>query len=211
MPAYKIEPFDRFVKVAAYRVRYKDIFDLREFYDAHHYYLEEHGYRDINYHSGDPGTGEGYEIVYYEKVDANGVKEMWYRWRTQRVPENNPFYRFWLDFDVHVLGLSPTEIVKEGKKFSKVYKGEIEVATTAGIELDYQRKFMTGAISSLFYKTFRRRIFKKDLEKKKLELYREAYVLQNWMKQWFKFKRYLPYEDAKTFWTSYAWPSHTKE
>ena len=50
----------------------------------------------------------------------------------------------------------------------------------------------------------------KQLEERKKELYREAYVLQTFIKQWFKLKRYLPYEETKSFFPSAAYPSHIK-
>jgi len=46
---------------------------------------------------------------------------------------------------------------------------------------------------------------------KKKALYRETYELHNFLKQWFKLKRYLPYEEHKNFYPSYAWPSHIKK
>ena len=52
---------------------------------------------------------------------------------------------------------------------------------------------------------------KEELEKRTKELYQEAYELQNFLKQWFKLKRYLPYEDTKSFFSSQAWPSHIRE
>ena len=55
------------------------------------------------------------------------------------------------------------------------------------------------------------RFLSKELEDHRKELYREAYIMQNFMKQWFKLKRYLPYEESKSFFPSYAWPSHKKE
>jgi len=48
-------------------------------------------------------------------------------------------------------------------------------------------------------------------EQRKKELYQEVYQLQNFLKQWFKLKRYLPYEETKNYSPSYAWPSHLRE
>ena len=58
---------------------------------------------------------------------------------------------------------------------------------------------------------FQKRIYRKKFEERKKELYKESYALNNFIKQWFKLKRYLPYEESKNFFPSYAWPSHLRE
>jgi hypothetical protein len=58
---------------------------------------------------------------------------------------------------------------------------------------------------------FRIKEFRGEFEIQKKMLYQEAYELQNFIKQWLKIKRYLPYEEEKSFFPSRAWPSHIKE
>jgi hypothetical protein len=116
-----------------------------------------------------------------------------------------------MDFDFHCVGLASTEVVKEGKKL-KVNKGEVELYITAYIDLDYKGEWSSHPILKFFNKIFPERIFRKDIfGSHKRELYREAYELQTFIKQWFKLKTYLPYEEKKSFFPSHAWPSHLKE
>jgi hypothetical protein len=204
MPAIDIPSAAR-IQVARYRVKYKDIFDLKEFYKGLHFWLEEREWTDHEEGS------DHYENLYLEKIDMAGFKEMWMKWRPQRIPVKNSYYRYWIDFDFHCLSIKPTEVVKEGKKF-KVVKGEVELFVTAWIELDYQGQWSSHPILRYFNKLFPNRIFRRALfEEHKRELYREVYELQNWIKRWFKLKRFLPYEETKTFHPSYAWPSHKNE
>jgi len=167
--------------------------------------VAEYGWTDLE------DNTEHYETFYLEKIDTGGIKELWIKWRPQKIPEENSYYRYWLDFDIHCVGLKNIDTVKEGKKL-KVQQGEIEMYVTAYMDLDYQGQWSSHPILKFFNKLFPNRIFRKELfDKHKKELYREAYELQNWIKQWFKLKTYLPYAEKKSFFPSRAWPSHVKE
>ncbi len=204
MPAVESKGYKR-IQVARYRVKYKDIFNMTQYYKDLHFWLAEYGWTDLEDNS------EHYETFYLEKVDSGGAKEILIRWRPYKIPQKNSYYRYWLDFDFHCVGLKGTEVVREGKKL-KVHKGEVELYVTAFMDLDYKGEWSHHPILRFFNKIFPERIFRKDLfVDHKKELYREAYALQNWIKQWFKLQRYLPYEESKSFHPSRAWPSHMKE
>jgi len=178
---------------------------MNRFYEDLHDWLKEHGWTDWE------DKWDHYETFYLEKIDKGGFKEVWIKWRPHRIPEKNSYYRYWLDLDFHCIALKDTEIVKEGKKL-KVQKGEVELFVTAIMELDYKGEWSNHPILKFFNKLFPERIFKKEIfGEHKRELYREAYELQNYIKQWFKMKRHLPYEETKSFAPSYAWPSHMQE
>lgn len=202
MPAVKAE--GKRIQAARYRVKYKDVFDMKKFYEDLHEWLKERQWVDLE------DKSDHYETFYLEKVDMGGSKEIWIKWRPQKVPEKNSYYRYWMDFDFHLVGLGKVEIVAEGKKL-KVNKGEVELYVTAYMDLDYQGEWSSHPILKFFNKLFPERIFRKDLfEDHKKELYREAYELQNFIKQWFKLQAYAPYEEKKSFFPSHAWPSHLK-
>ncbi len=204
MPPIKI-PSEALIQAARFRVKYKDIFDLKKFYEDLHLWLEERKW--IDFEDG----SDHYETFYLEKIDMGGFKEMWMRWRPMKIPIENSYYRYWLDLDFHCLGIKDVEVVKEGKKFS-AHKGEVELTVTAFIELDYQGQWSKHPFLKFFNQIFPKRIFRRALfEEHKREIYREAYEMQNWIKRWFKLKRYLPYEEIKSFHPSYAWPSHKRE
>lgn len=185
------------------RVKYKDIFDLKEFYDALHEWLLEYGWGDNEENT------EHWETHYGERIGQSGAKEMWIRWRVKKNAEGAPLV-YHLDFDFHCLGIINTEVVKEGRKI-KTNKGEVDMDINAYIERTYEKGLQENSLLKQFLTLFNRRVYSGTLEQRKKELYQEVYVLQNFIKQWFKLKRYLPYEETKGFFPSYAWPSHLKE
>jgi len=201
---YIIRIFDKFSPIS---VKYKDIFDMKEYYTALYYWLQEYGWED-----GVPKSPkqEWFERYYNEKIDPSGAKEIWIRWRLNKpVPRNNKL-RYHLDMDFHVIALTSTEVIKEGQKI-KVNKGEVELKINGSIEKLYEREFDNSGSWGKVKKLFTKRVYDKTIEEKKKELYQEMYVLQNFIKQWFKLKRYLPYEEVRSFHPSFAWPSHHKE
>lgn len=204
MPAVESKGYKR-IQVARYRVKYKDVFDMTKFYKDLHEWLKEKGWADLE------DKGDHYETMYMEKIDAGGGKEILIRWRPLKIPEKNSYYRYWMDFDFHCIGLKGMEIVKEGKKL-KAHKGELELYVTAFMDLDYKGEWSSHPILKFFNKLFPERIFRKELfDVHKTELYREAYELQGFIKNWFKLKTFAPYGEQKSFFPSYAWPSHVKE
>jgi hypothetical protein len=207
MPVFTTEPnasYNRCVQAARFRVKWKDIFNVKEFYRAMHEWLYEYNWIDME------DKIDHYETLYFEKVGLFGDKELWCRWRPQKIPTENSYYKYHLDLDFHYLYLVPTEIVREGKKFKKdIYKGEVEVWITALIELDYNGEWSKHPVLRYFNKLFPNRIVYKDIyDEHRRELYREAYILQNFIKQWFKLKRYLPYEETELFFPSRAYPTY---
>ena len=208
MPELNI-PGDRLVQIEGTpaRVKYKDIFDMKGFYETLYWWINERGWKDaIDYEI----FVDHFETYYGERISLNGMKEIWIQWRFFKKPSQAPFLAYYLDLDWHVIGLENTEVIRGGHKI-KTNKGEIEVSIRAFIDKQYQGEFQKQSILKDIEKLFTSRIYKKELEKRKKELYQEVYVLQNFLKQWFKLKRYLPYEEVKSFYPSTAYPSHLKE
>lgn len=211
MPVFDLEAVDNptakykdCIQAARFRIKWKDIFNVKMFYKAMHFWFEEYEYKDMEEHI------DHYETQYFEKINVFGDKELWLRWRVQK--EINKYFKYHIDLDYHFLYLVPTEVVRDGKKFKKdVYKGEVEVWVTALLEVDWQNKWAKHWFLKRFHKMFRERIFRTQIyDEHKRELYREAYVMQNYMKHWFKMKRYLPYEEIELFTIpSHAYPTHS--
>lgn len=192
----------KLVDAAKFRVKYKDIFTAKEFYEALRFWLKENEWHDGN-------SFEQYETYLLEKITTGGFKEMVMQWRLQKTIDK--YYRYHLDLDFLWLGMTSTEVIREGVKY-RTDKGEVEVQVKAVMEFDYEGKLKSHPFVQHFYELLTKRILKKELDyERKIELYRQAYQLQNFMKQWFKLHRYLPYEEATPFFTSHAWPSHTTE
>jgi hypothetical protein len=186
------------------RVKYKDVFDLKGFYEALHEWLLEHGWADQD-------TGLDYWENYYgERIASGGAREIWIQWRPWKKSNDDAMLEYYLDFDWHCIAISNTEIVRDGKKI-KLNKGEVELKIRAYIEKTYEKKLAKYGLIKPFIKLFTKKIYDKELDLRKKELYQETYAMQNYIKQWFKMKRYLPYEESKTFFTSQAFPSHLRE
>ena len=194
-----------FPEFSPMRIKYKDIFDMKAFYEALHEWLLEHDWTNIE---GD-AIKDSWETFYGERISQGGLKEIWIRWRPKKDAVGAEL-TYYLDFNFHCVALSKTEVVKEGRKF-KTNKGEVELTIKAFIEKNYEKGFASHSFLKQILELFNRRIYRRVLEERKKELYQETYVLQNFIKQWFKLKRYLPYEETKSFFTSEAWPSHLKE
>jgi len=194
-----------FPEFSPMRVKYKDIFDMKAFYEALHEWLLEHGWGNVE----DDLQVDSWERFYGERTGRSGAKEIWIWWRPKKPAPDAPL-TYYLDFNFHCLALTTTELVKEGQKM-KLNKGEVELTIKAYIEKNYESDFEKSSFLKQILDLFNRRIYRRVLEERKKEFYQETYVLQNFIKQWFKLKRYLPYEETKPFFPSVAYPSHLKE
>ncbi len=194
-----------FPEFSPLRVKYKDIFDLKAFYETLHEYFMDLGWNSTE---GDP-PGDHWETFYGEKIDGGGAREIWIRWRLVKDAPDTSFIRYYLDLDFHVIALLKAEVVRDGQKL-KVDKGEVELNIRAYVDPLYKKQFENSFILKQIKDLFTKRVYRRTLEQRKKELYQEVYALQNFIKQWFKMKRYLPYEESKAFFPSQAWPSHQK-
>ncbi len=163
------------VDVTKFRVKYKDVFNLTQFYKDLHEWMKEYHWTDLE------DNKDHYENFYLEKVDMGGAREIWMKWRPQKVPDDSPYYRYWIDVNMHCIAVLPKEVVKDGKKF-KMNKGEIDIIVTSVIEFDYKRQWNKHPLLKIFKKFFNERIFRKELyADRKRELYRETNELHNFM------------------------------
>ena len=202
MPKFKI-PAERLIAIPKLRVKYKDIFDLKQFYIAMREWLKENNWSDSE------DKSEHWESQFGQH-NRNGVKEIWIWWRLHKTIPEGTHMTYYLDFDWHCIAITETEIIRNGTKI-KCQKGEVEVYVKPYMELNFMEDFKKSPILKHFVKLFKYRIYHSSIEKRKKELYQETYELQNFMKQWFKLKRYLPYEEVPDFFPSFAWPSHLPE
>lgn len=197
------------VVVKGNKVKFKDIFNLKQFYIALHHWLDEYGWHGHK-RKGKSIKPDGfkYEIYYREKIGGGGAKEMDILWRMYRDAPNSNWLRQHLDFKFKVLALTGTTVIRDGQKL-KAHKGEVTIEVTAGIEKLFIPAFEKHPFLKPFLQIFDKRVY--EFQEKEKELMQEVYVLMNFIKQWFKLKRYLPYEEAKSFYPSQAWPSHHRD
>lgn len=210
MPIQKIGP--NAIKAAKWRVKFKDIFHLKEFYRAMHEWMTEYGWSSTEADGIKiEEDNDQFETLYMERIGPQGDKEMWWWWRLQKLPTSNSYYKYHFDIDCHIVHMLSAEVMREGKKL-KVNKGEIEINVWAYIEFDYKGEWSKHPILRMFNKVFPKRIFKKELyDDHKLELYREIYIFQSYIKKWFKLKSFLPYEEIVPFYPSWAYPEWRRE
>ncbi len=111
------------------KIKFKDIFNLKEFYISLHHWLEEYGWEAHKLSSTGKvlGDEDHYEIYYREKTDGGGAKEMDILWRMWRPAPNSKWLRQHLDFKFKVLGTTATEVIRDGHKL-KTNKGEVEIS-----------------------------------------------------------------------------------
>ena len=208
MPVQKIE---NAVQATHFTIKFRDIFNLKEFYDALHEWFLEYEWGSVESDGLTFEERDWWETLYLEKEGAGGDKEMWWWWRLQKLPTDNSYYKYHIDMDFHILYILPAEVVRDGKKL-KVNKGEVEIKLWAYLEFDYNGLWSKHPILKMFNKVFPKRIFKNEIyEMHKLELYREAYILENYIKKWFKLKTFLPYEEITPFHPPMTYPEWRKE
>jgi len=66
------------------RVKYKDIFDMKQFYEDLHEWTLEYGWKDYE------EDLDRYETYYGERIAQGGAKELWLIWRLQKTPAGVP-------------------------------------------------------------------------------------------------------------------------
>ncbi len=202
MPRYDLG--DAGIEVARIKLKYKDVLDFGEFYTALYYWVMQHDWSD------EESGMEFFETYYGEKVNQSGAKEIWARWRLTRDAEDGKYFKFYLDIDIHCLGLAPIEIVKDGRKI-KTMKGEVEISIVGNLCQKFVSEFAKNDILKHFSSVFTKKIYKSTIDARTKQLYHEVYELQHFIKQWLKLKRYNPYVETKAFYPSQAYPSFGKD
>ncbi len=206
MPTQKLDKdaqINIFPSFMPIRVKYKDVFDLKAFYEAMHEWMLENNWKDKE------DKLDHWESYYGDRTNQQGMKEIWMLWRVTKEPDDAKI-QYYMDIEMHCLGITTTEMVVKGQKI-KLNKGEIELKINSIVEKKYVAEWKKHWLLKHLLDLFTNRIYSDAIDMRKKELYQESYALQNYIKQWFKLKRYLPYEENKDFFTSVAYPSHMKE
>lgn len=183
-----------YVEAARFNVIFKDVFSLKYLYImAHEWFIEE------KYCNRDD---EKFPEVYYLQKDlAGGMKELWIRWRLSRnpVPGKSEFWKFVFDVDIHVLGMTDTEVMVGTKKL-KMNKGEVEFQVVANLVWDASREWEKSAWLKPFKKVYLKRFVNQKREELKTKLYDEAYRFQGMLKSYMRLENYLKEREGGEFW-----------
>src|SRR3989338_2766404 len=180
------------ISIPEFRVKYNDVFSLRNLYLMMHEMLLEEGWR------GKEGDAEHSDIetLYSENVYQKGIhrggKEIWFWWRAEKFPEGkySQYFKNSLDIDAHIVYLQNVEIVQQGKKLN-AQKGEIEIFFRAKMLLDYQHKWEKGFLK-MMKPIYERKIMHHEIEKREKELWRDVYRIQGKIKQYLELRTFVP-------------------
>lgn len=182
-----------YIKVTSWLLNYKDVFDMKYLYLLMHEWMIEEGYCTR-------ADEEFPEKMYLERITPAG-KEIWIRWRMRKVPyeKRTKLFRWDLDIDFHILTLKEVEVMHKGQKF-KADKGEVEITCQANLVIDPDREWEKHWFLKHFKKLIIYRLFKNKLEWHRLNLWEDAYRLQEAVKTYLKLETYLPEREGGEFW-----------
>ncbi len=189
-------------KIPIMRVKYKDVFHLKNLYVMMHEYLLEEGFFDEDQKAGQ--LGHNYiEKLYMEKFCQKGLhaggKEIWIWWRTIKKPETKyqGYYQYHLDIDFHIVYAREEKRMHMGKEV-KVIFGEMEIFFNAWIEGDYKNLWDKHPVLKHFHKLYYSRILKSEFDKREKELWRDVYKLTGKVKKYLNLRTFIPVPEP--FW-----------
>ena len=187
------------------KIKYKDVFHLKNLYTMLHEYLYEEGW----YGTPESRSGTSKELTYASNAHSNieklylekfvqkglhqGGKEMWIWWRLQKMPDSkyNAYFKYHMDIDFHMVYMQDVEVVHQGKKL-KIQKGEMEISIHPWIEGDYNMEWRNHWFLKHWQDIYEKRIILQDLEKREKELWRETYRLTGVIKRFLNLRTFIP-------------------
>ena len=185
--------------VARYRIKFRDVFQLKYFYMLLHEWMVENEYasrKDYIF----PET-----FMMHRETQQMG-REYWVHWRCEKSPiiaTGNPkskmLWKFNLDVIMHMLHIKDTEIMHQGKKY-KANTGEIEIKVRANLVYDFKKQWGKSVVMRHFSKILLKRVMKNTFERQRRQFYSDAYRLQEAMKTYLKLRTYLPEPEHANFW-----------
>ncbi|HLD06806.1 MAG TPA: hypothetical protein VJC16_04700 [Candidatus Nanoarchaeia archaeon] len=177
--------------VGRFSVKHKDFFNMKELYNLLHEWLVQNEYAS----RADRDFGE---VLMLERIRQESGKEVWCYWRNSKNPAGSSFYRFVLELNYHIILLKSTEVIHEGVKYSTNW-GEVELNFVSKLVIDPEGKWQKNWFTKSVFPLFFRRIYKKNWEMHRKELYREAYRWQQAAKEYLKLRVFAP-EPEERFW-----------
>ncbi|HLC50663.1 MAG TPA: hypothetical protein VJI97_04530 [Candidatus Nanoarchaeia archaeon] len=181
------------VSIPEFKLKYSDVFSLRNLYLTMHEMLLEEGWLGPD---GDPEHAD-IEKLYSENVYQRGIhrggKEIWIWWRAEKFPEGkySSYFKNFLDIDAHIVYLQNVEVVHQGKKMN-VQKGEIEMFFRPRIEMDWQHQWEKHWFMKHIKPIYEKRIVHAEIDKMEKELWRDSYRVHAKLKQYLNLKNFVP-------------------
>ncbi|MBR9699660.1 hypothetical protein GOV09_04345, partial [Candidatus Woesearchaeota archaeon] len=187
-------------EVTPFKVKYNDVFHLKNLYVMMHEYLVDEGwYGDDGLGDSPSNTHRDIEKLYMErhhqKSTHKGGMELWLWWRMKKHPFGGKvqgYYQYHLDIDFHGMYMQKIEIMHQGKKLN-VDKGELEIFFRPKlVRLPAGDKWADHWFMKHFQGIYEKRIMSTDFDKLEKELWREAYRLQGTIKAYLNLRNFIP-------------------
>lgn len=179
--------------IPEFRVKYRDVFSLRNLYIMLHEMLLEEGWlgKDNDKEHADIETL--YSENAYQKGIHRGGKELWFWWRASKFPEGkySSYLKNFLDIDAHIVYLQNVEVVNQGKKMT-AQNAEIEMFFRARIESDYNNEWEKHWFLKHMKPVYEKRVIHVEIEKREKELWRDVYRIQSKIKQYLQLRTFVP-------------------
>ncbi|MBU0628134.1 MAG: hypothetical protein KKC75_03020 [Nanoarchaeota archaeon] len=190
MPEYKIPET---------KVKFKDVFSLKNLYIMmHEYLLEEKWFGEEGPQKGDPSKQHRYiETLYFEKYCQKGLhaggKELWIYWRLFKRPEGkySGYIRYRLNIDFHGVYIQDREVMHQGQKI-KVQWGELELMFNGAVQTDYREEWKDHWFLKNIQDIYEKRIIEQEIEKHEKMLWREIYRLTGVIKRYLDMRVFIP-------------------
>ena len=189
-------------EIPEFRVKYNDVFSLRNLYMMMRLTLLAEGWKG----SGGEEDGSDFEIYYseniFQKAGHRGGKEMWVYWRLNKDfgPANraNAYFKEYLHIDMHMVYMADVEMVHMGKKMM-AQKGEIEIFFRPYLKGDMEGKWGKHPFLRHLRPVYEDRFMRVEIEKKEKDLWREAYRIQNTVKQYLELRNFAAIPQEQFF------------
>ena len=180
------------VVIPEFRVKYRDVFSLRNLYIMLHEMLLEENWTGVDGDKEHTDIETLYSENVYQKGIHRGGKELWFWWRAFKFPESkySGYFRNRLDIDAHCVYLQNVEIVHQGKKMT-AQNTEIEFFFRARIELDYKHEWDKNWFFKQVKPIYEKRIMHAEIEKREKELWRDVYRIQAKVKQFLQLRNWM--------------------
>ena len=181
------------IKVPEFRVKFNDVFSLRNLYIMLHELLLEENWKGKDGEMDHSDIETLYSENVYQRGIHRGGKELWFWWRAEKFAEGkySGYIKNFLDIDAHVVYLQTLEVVHQGKKMN-AQKGEIEMFFRAKIVTDYNKKWEKHGFLKYMQWIYEKRIIHTELEKREKELWRDVYRIQAKVKQYLQLRTFTP-------------------
>ncbi|MFB6199015.1 MAG: hypothetical protein ABEI52_12235, partial [Halobacteriaceae archaeon] len=108
-------------------------------------------------------------------------------WRLQKFPIENEYFRYVLLIDWQPVGFEKVQVMHQGEKV-ETWKGDLTMHIESWLQLDYQNRWVDHWLMKHVDRFYRDRIWKKQRDRWKKDLWGETYALAGWLKQYLDMK-----------------------